>query len=96
MGDYGQIEGYTGWLVHLAEGTARRIEHSDLTSGLVSIPLEISHRAGIDVGTLVGGMLGFTVHQIQDEAGSRPSVRPYQGWSLLLSKDSPFRVKTAA
>ena len=69
VGDYGQIEGYTGWLVHFAEGTARRVEHSDLTRGLVSVPLEISHPAtGIDVGTLVAGMLCFTVHQ--DETDS--------------------------
>ena len=94
-GGYGQIKGYTGWLVHFAEGTTRRVEHSDLTSGLVSVPLKISHPAtGIDFGTLVAGMLGFTVHQ--GEAGSRLSVRPYQGWSVLLSKDSSFRVKTAA
>ena len=93
-GGYGQFEGYTGWLVHFAVGTTYRVEHRYLPSGLVSVPLEISHPAGIDVGTLVAGMLGFTVHE--DKTDSRPSVRPYQGWSLLLPKDSPFRVKAAA
>lgn len=29
------------------------------------------------------------------EPVSRPSVRPYQGWSLLLRKASPFDAKTA-
>ncbi len=91
---YGQIQGYTGWLVHFAEGTTRRVGHRNLTSGLVSVPLEISHPCGTETGTLVAGMLGFTVQE--DEAGSRPSVQPYQGWSLLLPKDSPLRVKTAA
>ena len=91
---YGQIRGYTGWLVHFVEGTTRRVEHEDLTSGLVSVPLEISHPGGSDIGTLIAGMLGFTVHD--NEAGSRPSVQPYQGWSLLLPKDSPLRMKQTA
>ena len=93
-GGYGQVKGYTGWLVHFAEGTTRRVEHKNLTSGLVSVPLEISHPGGSVIGTLVAGMLGYTVHE--DEKGSRPSVKPYQGWSLLLPKTSPFRAKTAA
>ena len=94
-GGYGTSNrGYTGWLVHLAEGTTYRVDHSDLTDGLVSVPLEISHPGGTDIGILVAGMLGFTVHE--GESGSRPSVQPYQGWSLLLREDSPFRAKTAA
>ena len=93
-GGYGQVQGYTGWLVHFAEGTTHRVEHRNLTSGLVSVPLEISYPGGSEIGTLVAGMLGYTVHE--DETGSRPSVQPYQGWSLLLPKASPFRLKTAA
>ena len=91
---YGQGRGYTGWLVHFVEGTTERVEHRSLTSGLVSVPLEISFPGGNDTGTLVAGMLGFTVHE--NEAGSRPSVAPYQGWSLLLPKDSPLRLKQTA
>ena len=93
-GSYGEFKGYTGWLVHFVEGTTRRVEHRNLTSGLVSVPLEISSPNGKDTGTLVAGMLGFTVHE--NEAGSRPSVAPYQGWSLLLPKDSPLRIKQTA
>ena len=90
----GQSPGYTGWLVHFAEGTTHRVNPRNLTSGLASIPLEINYPGGSEIGTLVAGMLGYTVHE--DEAGSRPSVQPYQGWSLLLPKASPFRLKTAA
>ncbi len=94
-GGYGESQGYTGWLVYLVEGTPRKVEHRNLSSGLVSVPLELTHSSGNkDVGTLAAGMLGFTVHE--DKVGSRPSIRPFQGWSLLLPENSPFRVKHTA
>ncbi|KAJ7374205.1 hypothetical protein OS493_007278 [Desmophyllum pertusum] len=40
-----------------------------------------------DTATLVAGMLGFTIHT---DDTKEVSVQPFQGWSLVLSKDSPF------
>ena len=64
----------------------------DFSSGLVTVPFTIRRFDGVqdvqDTAALVGGMLGFTVHRIPncDEV----SVQPFQGWSLMLSDDSPF------
>ena len=61
----------------------------DMTTGLVTVPLIIEDAiSGVkDTATLVAGMLGFTVHT-DDTPGV--SVQPFQGWSVLLPKDSPF------
>ena len=60
-----------------------------MTTGLVSVPLILEDpvRCVKDNATLVAGMLGFTLHTDNTE---EISVQPFQGWSLLLSKDSPF------
>ena len=61
----------------------------DFTSGLVGVPFTIKHPCGVqDTAALVAGMLGFTVHRIPNS--DEVSVQPFQGWSLMLSDDSPF------
>jgi len=82
--------GYRGWITDFLEGTKRLIDIDEMTSGLVSVPLILEHtvRRVKDNATLVAGVLGFTLHT--DET-KEFSVQPFQGWSLLLSEDSPFR-----
>ena len=76
------------WITEFLEGTKHPKEIKEMTTGLVSVPLIIEHPSGVnDTGTLVAGMLGFTIHA---DNTKEVSVRPFQGWSLLLSKDSPF------
>ena len=82
-----------GWITDFLEGpcfTHRFFrEHSDFTSGLVSVPLTIKHPSGEqDTAALVAGMLGFTVHKTDNS--DEVSVQPFQGWSLMLADDSPF------
>ena len=83
--------GYRGWITDFLEGTKRLIDIDEMASGLVSVPILLEHavRRVKDNATLVAGMLGFTVHA--HETGKQISVQPFQGWSLLLSEDSPFR-----
>ena len=83
--------GYRGWITDFLEDTKRLIDIDEMMSGLVSVPLLLEHtvRRVKDNAILVVGMLGFTVHS--DETGKAFSVQPFQGWSLLLSEDSPFR-----
>ena len=82
--------GYRGWITDFLEGTKDLIDIHEMTAGLVSVPLILEDlgRCVKDDATLVAGMLGFTLHT--DEA-KELSVQPFQGWSLLLSEDSPFR-----
>jgi len=64
---------------------------SDMTKGLVSVPiiLKDSTRLVTDSAALVAGMLGFTFHQSLNT--DEVSVQPFQGWSLMISENSPFR-----
>ncbi|KAM7443330.1 hypothetical protein ABFA07_007806 [Porites harrisoni] len=85
--------GIKGWITDFLEGPryARALwGPGDFTSGVVAVPFTIKdRRSGVqDTAALVAGMLGFTVHRIPncDEV----SVQPFQGWSLMLSDDSPF------
>ena len=77
------------------EGSTRHgkmFEPKNFTSGLVSVPLTITHPSGAqDTAALVAGMLGFTVHRT--DTSDEVTVQPFQGWSLMLADDSPF-VKT--
>ncbi|KAJ7374207.1 hypothetical protein OS493_007280 [Desmophyllum pertusum] len=83
----GQSGGFRGWMTEFLEGTKRAIETRDMTTGLVSVPLVIKDPSGVqDTATLVAGMLGFTIHT---DDTKEVSVQPFQGWSLVLSKDSP-------
>ena len=80
---------YRGWITDYLEGTNQLVDIDDMTTGLVSVPLVLEDpvRCVKDDATLVAGMLGFTVHT---DDTKQISVQPFQGWSLLLSKDSPF------
>ncbi|XP_046858815.1 uncharacterized protein LOC124452279 [Xenia sp. Carnegie-2017] len=72
---------YTGWIKKL----------SNFESGLVTAPLTLSHPSGLaDKAALVAGCLGYKLHENDDNI---PSVQPYQGWCLMLPKNSPFRVE---
>ena len=88
----GEMSSYFGWLVEFVEDTKSIVCHL-FTSGLLSVPLEITTPDGTtkDTAALVAGMLGFTLYE--DDV---PVVQPFQGWSLMLPEDSPFRSKTAA
>lgn len=61
----------------------------NMSSGLVSVPIHLKHPSGLeDTAAVVAGMLGFTAHTDENK---EVSVQPFQGWSLLLASDSPFR-----
>lgn len=64
---------------------------SDMTKALVSIPITLKDSTGLvmDSAALVAGMLGFTLHQSSNT--DEVSVQPFQGWSLMISENSPFR-----
>ncbi|XP_028393469.1 uncharacterized protein LOC114517841 [Dendronephthya gigantea] len=88
----GQISGYTGWITRFIEGSSERIAPETFTSGLATVPLKIKRPDGFeDTAALVAGMLGFTLYEEKI-----PVVQPFQGWSMLLPENSPFRSKTAA
>ena len=81
--------GYTGWINQFMEGTRKLLQVYDFSSGLITVPLTIEDPSGQqDTAALVAGMLGFTIHE--DRINQAPSVQPFQGWSLLLPKNSPF------
>ena len=80
---------YRGWITEFLEGTKYAMEIDQMTSGLVSMPINLKHPSGVeDTAAVVAGMLGFTVHTDENK---EVSVQPFQGWSLLLASDSPFR-----
>ena len=79
---------YRGWITEFLEGDKYAKDIDEMTSGLVSASLTLKHPAGMeDKAAVVAGMLGFTLHT--DEA-QEITVQPFQGWSLLLTGDSPF------
>lgn len=74
------------------EGSPERIHPQSFKSGLLTVPLKIERPDGFeDTAALVAGMLGFTLYEEKI-----PVVQPFQGWSMFLPEDSPFRSKTAA
>ena len=80
---------YRGWITEFLEGTKYAMDIDEMTSGLVSVPINLKHPSGVqDTAAVVAGMLGFTVHT---DENNELSVQPFQGWSLLLTSDSPFR-----
>lgn len=86
----GNTNSYTGWITKFITGIENRNGHSNFPCGLVSVPLTIADPSGVlDTGILAAGTLGFTIHE--NTSGGVPSVQPFQGWSLLLAEDSPFR-----
>ncbi|KAL9953533.1 hypothetical protein ACROYT_G040964 [Oculina patagonica] len=89
FGSGGQ-KSYRGWITEFLEGKKDLLEIDDMSTGVVTVPLTIEDPVSCvkDSGTLVAGMLGFTVDT--DDTSDSVSVQPFQGWSLLLSKDSPF------
>ena len=80
---------YRGQITEFLEGTKYAMDIDEMTSGLVSVPINLKHPSGAqDTAAVVAGMLGFTVHT---DENNEVSVQPFQGWSLLLASDSPFR-----
>ena len=75
---------YGGWIIEFLENTERAVDIRNMTTGVVSVPLNLKDplRGNSDKAILVAGMLGFTFNNF--------TVQPFQGWTLLLSKDSPF------
>ena len=80
---------YRGWFTEFSEGKKSAMQIKNMSSGLVSVPIHLKHSSGLeDTAAVVAGMLGFTVHTDENK---EVSVQPFQGWSLLLASDSPFR-----
>ena len=80
---------YRGWFTEFSEGKKSAMQIKNMSSGLVSVPIHLKHSSGLeDTAAVVAGMLGFTVHTDENK---EVSVQPFQGWSLLLTSDSPFR-----
>ena len=87
---------FSGWVVEFLKGSVGNeigILMGDFPSAIVTVPLGIKD---IDTGTqdqaaLAAGMIGVTVHE--SVGNDRVSVQPFQGWSLLLPNNSPFRGK---
>ena len=78
-----------GWITEFMEGS-QNVKARNFSSGLVKVPLTITDPSGVeDTAALVAGTLGFTVHE--DTTGGVPSLKPFQGWCLLLPENSPFR-----
>lgn len=88
FGSGGQCS-FGGWIIRFMEGS-ESLDFDDFSGGLVTVPLTIADPSGVeDTAALVAGMLGFTCRS--DGTGGVPSVQPFQGWSLLLLENSPFR-----
>ena len=78
-----------GWITEFMEGS-QNVKARNFSSGLVKVPLTITDPSGVeDTAALVAGTLGFTVHE--DTTDGVPSLKPFQGWCLLLPENSPFR-----
>ena len=87
-----------GWITDFLEGASSHdplVEHEDFSTGLVTVPLVLNHPSGAqDTAALVAGMLGFTVHRT--DTSDDVTVQPFQGWALMLAKDSPFLSRFAS
>ena len=80
---------YKGWITEFLEGKNCAMDMDRMTSGLVSVPINLKHPSGAqDTAAVVAGMLGFTVRTNENK---EVSVQPFQGWSILIASDSPFR-----
>ena len=90
---------YSGWIVEFLKGkVGSEIGYliGDFPSAVVTVPLYVTdlQTGENDKGALVAGMVGLTVHE--SVGNDRVSIQPFQGWSLLLPKDSPLRQKRYA
>ncbi|XP_046864641.1 uncharacterized protein LOC124459160 [Xenia sp. Carnegie-2017] len=82
---------YEEWIPQFMANLKSPADFSDFTSGLVTVQLTLSHLSGlVDEVALVAGCLGYQLHENDDNI---PSVQPYQGWCLMLPKNSPFRAE---
>ena len=75
---------YRGWITQVLEGRKDGMNVSQMTSGVVSVPLQLRKPAGVDINhingvsdtaKLVGGMPGFTLHTA--DKSSEVSVQPF-------------------
>jgi len=93
-----EVDAYNGWIVFFCNGVDYPLKASELSIGeykdlscLSSCPLKIVDRLRdiSDNATLMGGILGFYMHN--QTANGVPSLQPAHGWALLLPINSPLR-----
>lgn len=84
---------FSGWVIHFLSGRKEVTSISSIFNGLSSVPMKFRMGEVEDTAALVAGMLGFTVYDGKETGNGIPSVKPFQGWALLLPEDSPFRFK---
>ena len=81
---------YRGWITEFLEGPMK-VRFNLRISDMTKVPITLKDSTGLvtDSAALVAGMLGFTLHQSSNT--DDVSVQPFQGWSLMISENSPFR-----
>jgi hypothetical protein len=94
------VDAYNGWLVEFLTGH-EVIKAKDLSNGklasdlshLSACPLKVVDlNNGIeDNATLVGGVLGYTVHEHTETSNGVVSLEPFHGWCMMLPPKSPLR-----
>jgi len=66
---------------------------SDAPSGLVTVPMTITDGANEEQSAIVAGMVGYKFHEKDDDDEKKVySLEPVHGWSLLIEKNSAFRI----
>ena len=65
---------------------------SDAPSGLVTVPMTITDGTNEEQSAIVAGMVGYKFHEKDDDAKKVYSLEPVHGWSLLIEKNSAFRI----
>jgi hypothetical protein len=97
---YHDVDAYNGWLVEFLIGR-KVIKAKDLSNGklasdlshLSACPLKVVDlNNGIeDNATLVGGVLGYTVHDHTETSNGVVSLEPFHGWCMMLPPKSRLR-----
>ena len=95
-----EVDAYNGWLVEFLTGRkalkASKLamgEYASELSNLSACPLKIIDDINKveDDATLVGGVLGYTVHPHMETSNGVVSLEAAHGWSLMLPPESPLR-----
>ncbi|XP_066913697.1 uncharacterized protein [Clytia hemisphaerica] len=87
----GRSHVYSGWIVEFLQGKINVDGLSEFSTGLSVVPMLLVNGGFESMSHLVGGMLGYTVHGGNETLNGVPSIRPFQGWAMLLNEDCPFR-----